>query len=138
MSYRIALALDKLRTQVDKKWPNRGKDSDGWIGDAKHASRSSDHNPYLKDARGIGVVSAIDFTHDPAHGFDSYAFAEMLRQRRDPRIKYVISNGRIFSSLVQPWVWRPYSGSNKHDHHVHISVNSSPKFYDDTKDWNIA
>lgn len=117
MAWRLAKALETLRAQVNAKWPNRNKSWDGTIGDTAHASRTSDHNP---DSH--GVVRAFDITHDPTHGFDSYAFAEKLRQSRDVRIKYVISNRRIFSSLVQPWLWRPYSGSNPHDHHVHVSV----------------
>lgn len=132
--WRVANSLDKLLSQINAKWPNRDKSSDGSIGDANHASRSSDHNPWVDD----GVVTARDFTHDPAHGFDSYAFAEHLRQTEDPRIKYVISNSRIFSSETSPWVWRKYSGTNAHDHHVHVSVKPEKKFYDSVTDWNIG
>jgi hypothetical protein len=80
----------------------------------------------------------MDLTHDPAGGFDSYAFAEMLRRQRDPRIKYVISNRRIFSSEVTPWEWRRYNGTNPHDHHVHISVLSDKAHYDDVRPWDIS
>lgn len=132
--WRVANSLDKLLSQINAKWPNRDKSSDGSIGDAAHASRSSDHNPWVDD----GVVTARDFTHDPARGFDSYAFAEHLRQTKDPRIKYVISNRRIFSSETSPWVWRPYNGQNPHDHHVHVSVKSDKAHYDSTADWDIG
>jgi hypothetical protein len=40
----------------------------------------------------------MDITHDPAHGVDAPALGEMLRLSEDPRIKYVVSNARIFSS----------------------------------------
>ena len=132
MAYRIAKALDVLRSQVNARWPTRSKASDGWIGDTSHSARKSDHNP-----NSAGVVQALDITHDPKSGCDAYKLAETLRIARDPRIKYVISNGRIFSSLVQPWTWRPYSGANKHDKHTHISVNDSAVLYDDTKPWTI-
>jgi hypothetical protein len=112
--------------------PGRNKSSDGTIGDLSHQNRPSDHNPN-KD----GVVTAIDITHDPAHGVDAGQIAEMLRLSRDPRIKYVISNRRIFSSQKQPWQWRPYNGPNAHTHHVHLSVVGDKALYDDTQPWPI-
>lgn len=130
--YRLAQSLTILRSQVNNKYPKRSKVSDGWIGDTAHSSRASDHNP-----NSSGVVQAVDLTHDPANGFDSYAFAEMLRVNRDPRIKYVISNGRIFSSTTSPWTWRKYTGSNSHSHHVHISVRDEPRYYDSALPWKL-
>ena len=135
--WRLAKSLEKLRAQVNLARPNRSKSSDGSIGDANHASRTSDHNAWISDGT-MGVVSAIDITHDPKGGFDSYAFAEWLRTKKDKRIKYVISNRRIFSSVTSPWTWRPYTGSNPHDHHCHVSVQSTKSLYDDTSDWDIA
>lgn len=132
---RIAKALDTMRSQINALAPNRSKISDGWIGDPAHAARASDHNP-----NATGVVTALDVTHDPAHGFDSWKFAEMLRLRRDPRIKYVISNGRIFAGPPgpSPWQWRTYTGSNKHSHHVHVSVIGSISAYDNVAPWDIG
>ena len=40
---RIAKALATLREQVNSKWPNRSKVNDGWLGDAAHQARKSDH-----------------------------------------------------------------------------------------------
>lgn len=133
MAWRLAKSLETLRSQVNTAAPRRKKTSDGTIGDQAHAARVSDHNPNR-----AGVVQALDLTHDPAGGFDSYKFAETLRQNKDPRVKYVISNGRIFSSITQPWVWRSYSGSNPHSAHVHVSVSDKPALYDDTAPWRIA
>lgn len=133
MTWRLAASLIKLREQVNEAVPSRDKSSDGSIGDENHASRSSDHNPWVNG----GVVTAIDITHDPRNGFDSYAFADWLLKTQDERIKYVISNGRIFSSQVDAWKWRKYSGTNKHDHHVHISVLSEKGLYDDTSLWQM-
>ncbi len=137
MAWRLARTLEVLRSQVNELLPHRDKSSDGSIGDASHASRSSDHNPWVKDGS-MGIVTAIDITHDPVGGFDSYAFAEMLRVNRDPRLKYVISNHRIFSSEVDPWKWRGYNGSNPHDHHVHISVLPDKAHYDSELPWRIG
>lgn len=133
MAWRLAKSLEKMRAQVNTRFPNRSKKADGTIGDASHSARKSDHNPNSK-----GVVCAMDLTHDPKNGLDSYKAAEILRLNKDPRINYVISNGRIFSSSVQPWVWRKYTGSSKHDKHVHISVKQDPKFYDDTSVWKTS
>lgn len=137
MAWRLAKSLERLRAQVNAAVPGRSKASDGSIGDAAHASRASDHNPYIKDKNGVGVVRAIDITHDPKGGFDSYKFADYLREKKDPRIRYVISNYRIWTPSVSP-AWRKYTGPNPHDHHVHISVSESVSLYDDVKDWDIG
>lgn len=123
MAWRMAKALDTLLAEINGLAPERSKKSDGGIGDASHGARKSDHNPCIC----CNVVCARDFTHDPPK-FDSYAFAEWLRLRvlgGETRVKYVISDSKIFSGPGQPrplGVWRPYTGSNKHSHHVHVSV----------------
>ena len=132
-SWRPAKCLIKLRDQIDALAPERDKSSDGLLGDAAHAARASDHNP-----NAAGVVTAIDISHDPAHGVDTYALAELLRTRRDHRAKYIISNRRICSATVSPWEWRPYNGTNPHTHHVHISAVADPALYDDASPWDIA
>ncbi len=138
MAWREALSLTVLLDEVNKRWPTRNKDSDGEIGDEAHQERTSDHNAWITDRPGPNVVSAIDITHDPKSGCDSYALAELLKANRDPRIKYLISNRKICSSAVSPWQWRPYYGANPHDHHVHISVLPNKAKYDDTSTWHIA
>lgn len=132
MTWRLARALETLRSQVNAKWPNRSKSSDGSVGDTSHSARPSDHNPVN------GIVHAIDITHDPKGGFDSYAFADMLLKKQDRRVKYIISNRRIGSGPQGPGagVWRKYTGSNPHDHHVHISVVAGPAA-DATDPWTI-
>ena len=132
---RRAKATAKLLEQVNQIVPDRSKASDGWIGDEAHSSRKSDHN-----RNSAGVVQAQDFTHDPSNGADSYKFAELLRTKKDPRIKYVISNYRIFSGNAgpSPWLWRKYTGSNPHSLHCHISVADDPKLYDDASEWDLG
>lgn len=139
-SWRVARSLSALRRQVDGLAPGRSKANDGTIGDAAHASRDSDHNPWVVDA-GVGVVTAMDITHDPAHGFDAGALAQRIVASRDPRVKYVISNRRIANSMAiggaAPWTWRPYGGSNPHEKHVHVSVKAQRAAYDDESPWMI-
>jgi hypothetical protein len=134
---RIAKSLDVLRDELDEEFPRRSKSSDGWIGDAAHAARESDHNPNSAD-----VVQALDITHDPAGGLDAGKIADKLLASKDSRIKYLISNGRIGSSYatggVPAWTWRPYTGSNAHRQHFHISVVDDPIKYDSTERWNIT
>ncbi|MFA5951483.1 MAG: peptidoglycan-binding domain-containing protein [Hyphomicrobium sp.] len=139
MSWRVANSLDKLRSQVNAAWPKRNKSSDGTIGDAAHASRSSDHNPWVKDGK-TGVVTGMDITNDPARGPVSNDLAEALRASRDPRIKYIISNARICSGDAgpSPWAWRPYSGTNAHRKHVHLSVKPEKALYDSVRPWKIG
>ena len=136
MTWRVAKSLLKLRDQINAQYPRRNKSADGGIGDAAHASRNSDHNPWVKDGK-TGIVTAFDITHDPANGCDIGTISEHMRLSRDPRIKYVIANARIFSSATSPWQWRKYTGSNPHRSHFHTSVHSSKTHYDRERTWSL-
>jgi hypothetical protein len=56
---RKARSLETLLLQVNAAFPDRAKQSDGWIASADHLRRSpkSDHNPNEHD-----VVCALDLT----------------------------------------------------------------------------
>jgi len=136
MGWRVAKALDELLGEINAEAPRRNKSADGGIGDAEHASRASDHNPWAPLGRG-GVVTARDFTHDPKGGLDCHNLAEHLRHRGidgDRRIKYIIWNRHI-SSTKSDWQWRAYSGSNAHTHHLHLSVSPIQTLFDNTAPW---
>jgi hypothetical protein len=138
--WRLAAALQTLRAQVNSLALQRSRKSDGSIGDAAHASRDSDHNPWIRDGA-EGVVTAIDLTHDPAGGCDAHAIAAALVEARDSRVKYIIWNKRIVRSSDKPgmkaWTWQPYTGRNTHEHHVHISVKPEKSAYDSKAQWTI-
>lgn len=136
MAWRPAKSLVHLRDQINRAAPNRSKANDGTIGDAAHAARNSDHNPWVKDGN-IGVVTALDITHDPAHGCDAEQIVQALVHSRDARIQYIIWNHQIVSSQVQPWVWRNYAGTNPHTKHFHLSVKPNKDSYDGTDAWQI-
>lgn len=136
-NWRVAKCLLELRAEANEAWPHRSKASDGTIGDAGHETRDSDHNAWVRDGL-MGVVTALDLTHDPANGCDAQRIVDALVELRDPRIKYIIWNRRIINSRVAPWVWRSYSGDNPHDKHFHLSVLPDKPFYDDQRSWNIA
>lgn len=141
--WRLAHSLTVLLAEVNAQFPHRSKKSDGGIGNAEHASRNSDHNPYIvitEDGKKIGIVTAFDFTHDPDGGLDSEKLAEAILATKDPRIKYVISNRKIASGAdgPSPWAWRRYDGKNPHNHHVHISVEDTQKLFDNREPWGLA
>lgn len=140
-SWRLAASLGRLREQINARFPTRKKREDGSIGDAAHASRNSDHNPWVRDGS-TGVVTAVDVTNDPACGCTGDFIAEALRVARDPRVKYIIWNRRICSATsvggAEAWAWRAYGGSNPHNKHIHISVKSDKALYDSKSDWTLS
>lgn len=125
----LAHSLVALRNEIDRKWPNRDKGSDGAVGDTAHSARKSDHNP---DWDAGGIVRAIDVDKD---GIDVPALLAAVV--RDPRVAYVIWNRRIASATDDgnPWDWEPYSGSNPHDKHVHISIKHTAGAATNTSRW---
>lgn len=142
-NWRPGESIKRLLAQVNNIAPGRSKVHDGTIGDDDHQGRDSDHNPWIKDEQlGIGVVTAIDITNDPAHKCDCNALASAFQKNKDPRIKYVIWNRRIMSTYAiggsEPWTWRPYSGDNPHSLHMHVSVNCDRPSYDSTVDWGLS
>jgi len=121
MSPKLCKAGQQLRLQVDDSYPDRDRTSDGWIGDARHSARPSDHNP---DA--AGIVRAIDIDRDllgkvkPDLMPDLADQIRLCAKRGDKRIAYVIFNGKI-CSRKSLWRWRAYKGSNPHVKHCHVS-----------------
>lgn len=143
MIWRVARALDVLLVEINKAAPNRNKASDGSIGDAAHASRSSDHNPWVV-VGGVGVVRARDFTHDPAGGLDCNKLADRLSQMIDegthPALgsgAYIIWQRRIKSRDRRTEGWRTYTGSNPHDKHLHLSVALNATGFDSLNRWGV-
>ena len=99
----------------------------GTIGDQTHQTEQSDHNPNQ-----YGRVNAADFMIGGSFNADAaYALARVLPQ--DSRTNYVIYNHLIWS---RAWgYWHPYTGSNPHTDHVHLSVLDGA--YKNTSPWNI-
>lgn len=143
-SWRLAESIKIFRDQVNALAPNRSRASDGTIGDAAHAATKSEHNPEDHDSNPAtpGVVRAIDITHDVAGGMDCQTLVDMLVANKDPRILYIIFNGRMWRSYakpnIQPWVPAPYTGSNKHTKHMHLSVVADPALFDSPAAWRLT
>jgi Domain of unknown function (DUF1906) len=132
-NWRMARSLDRLLAQINAMAPGRSKVTDGGLGDAEHASRVSDHNPWVGPASdGKMLVTARDFTHDPAGGLDCGWLAARLTASRDPRVKYLIWNREIW----QRGSWESYTGNNPHTSHLHVSV--VPGMADDISPWNLG
>jgi len=128
--WRLAPSLIQLVKETDKLYPSRSIASDGSFGDPAHAARGSDHNP--KSPRPPGFVDAVDLTDDDMHGCNVQTLIDHLVATRDPRVKYLIHNGRIWKSYpnrgyaaFQP---QPYTGPNPHRLHAHISIVPEGRF----------
>ncbi len=138
MAWRVADSLEVLLAEVDHRWPDRDRSSDGSIGDASHQARPSSHNPTVIDDNGIGVVRARDFTNK---GIDVEWFVDHIRalgKAGDPRLAggYVISKRRIASERKN-WEWRPYTGPNPHDKHTHLSTSDDQANFDRIEPWGV-
>lgn len=121
----------KLRDQLNAKFPDRDKKSDGWIGDAAHSERASDHNP---DKR--GWVHAIDIDENFGHGRwrngrNAQALADqILAYARSglpgcDRVKYVVYENAIASGTYKSTWFRWRKGNWGHEAHVHVSFTAS-------------
>lgn len=120
----LAGTLADLRREVDARWPGRDRSSDGWIGDAAHSQRVSDHNPDES-----GVVHALDVT---AKGIAPWTL--VLAAVMHPATTYVIFRGRIWSRRHGFYV-RRYNGPDPHRSHVHISVSGDSRLANSRRPW---
>jgi hypothetical protein len=121
---RLAGSLTRLLAEVDALWPDRSRASDGWLGDAAHAARQSDHNP---DERGI--VHALDVT---ASGIHLTAF--LVAVTHHMAVHYVISRSVLYS-VRHGFRGVPYTGTNPHRTHVHVSIRHTTGAERSRIDW---
>lgn len=84
-------------------------------------SPTSDHN----------TGYAVDLTHDALGGIDCKQIFQYLKD--DKRVKYLIFQGKIWSRDRIVEGDREYTGSNKHNKHLHISINDG--MGKDTSPW---
>jgi hypothetical protein len=99
--------------------PKRKTASDGLLPSRAHLSQSpnSDHNTGF----------AVDITHDPIAFNCTPLFVKL---QDDPRVKYLIFKGKIWSKEKG---LRDYTGSNMHNKHLHISIKDNCG--NDTSPW---
>lgn len=130
-SWVVVPNLDEGRDQLNQRFPNRDKTTDGSIGNKAHQGQASSHNPdesgkpehYDPDSK--NEVRARDFDADLG---DPNVTAEQVVQHiiKYARagvfwwIRYVIYNGRIWHKRDN-FLTHVYTGSNKHTGHFHIT-----------------
>ena len=99
--------------------PKRNKATDGLLPSKAHIKQNpnSDHNSGF----------ACDLTHDPKNGIDCVEAYKKLQE--DPRVKYLIFQGRIWSQEKGDRDFEGYA----HPHHLHISIKDTKG--NDTSPW---
>ena len=133
MKPKLCQAGRTLREQIDDAYPDRSRVSDGWLGDTRHSTRTSDHNADVNGwVRAIDISSGLRPNSDEMHHL-----ADQLRVAawKDKRIKYIIFDGRI-CSRKSLWRWKKYTGISPHKHHMHVSFNVSGD--EDGKRFDVA
>ena len=100
--------------------PLRMKASDGLLPSKAHIHQNpnSDHN----------TGYAVDLTHDKVAGIDCADL--FIKLQDDPRVKYLIFKGHIWSKQKGT---DNYTGPNPHNKHLHISIKD--ECGDDTSPW---
>ncbi len=128
--------LEVLEDEIKEEYPGTTIYK---IGDSNH-SKDPDVTQHAPDDGGKlpgdtkGEVDAIDVMPNPKAGLDMDELEEIgdgLRRSRDKRLLIVIVKDKIFSSVIDPFRWRPYRG--KYHHHLHVSVNDL--FAKNQSDW---
>jgi hypothetical protein len=141
----VAPSLEQLLREVNARWPNRDKTSDGALGNLSHQATKSDHNPDWDDG---GVVRARDVDEDLQGSSTPYPhfqtgrgadplFQELLARCRsgaEKRVAYLIYEGKIYSATYG-WVANDYFGANFHGHHLHVSIKHGDIYENDRSEW---
>lgn len=128
-------SLNALLDEIEAAYP-APRSLDGTVASKAHDRNSptSDHRP--KPTSGPGIVRAVDIGENEPEGD---VIAEAIRKSKDPRVKYVIHESRIFSSYSnsrrKAWEWGSYTG---HSHATHVHVSTVTIKDPDGSPWNLG
>ncbi len=135
--WQVVPSLTTLLLQANKEWPV-SHPSDGTAAGQGHftSNPKSDHTPDKEGDVRAGDIGEV--TED-----DARELAEAIRLSIDLRIKYVIHEREIFFGAGYehlgdrvPYQWYPYTGTNGHWSHIHLSVLKSNQ--NDNRPWTIT
>lgn len=126
MAWYLAPALAVGRAEVNDRWPNRDKTSDGTIGDAAHQATRSDHNPNSRES-----VDAWDMD---VNGVNVWVVIDAFQDH--PSAHYWIYDRQI-ATRANDWRRQAYAGTNPHTQHVHFSVRQTREAEQDRRSWGI-
>lgn len=148
LSWSVVPNLDEMRDQLDLRFPNRDKKSDGSIGNLLHQQGSSSHNPdksgkpEWRDGDKKNEVRARDVDKDlkDPNTTMEQVVQEWVRLARAGKlwwVRYIIYNGRIWHKS-DGFKTRAYKGKNKHNEHAHVNSDFTQKA-DEVKgtDWGL-
>jgi hypothetical protein len=137
----LTTALAALRRDLNARFPNRDKTTDGWIGDAAHRAGTSGHNPddtsgsraEYSDADTKQEVRALDVDEDlrePGTTMRDVILGIIATPGDRRRMRYMIYQDKIWSRNTD-WEPRPYSG----DYHHHGHFSGDPDTDEDGSPW---
>ena len=116
-----------LRDQINERFPDRDKSSDGWVGDAAHVARASFHNPDKN-----GWVHALDIDENFGigkwrNGRNAKALADQLVAYAASglpganRVLHVVYEDQVASGSYKASWWKFRGKGYAHFQHIHIS-----------------
>lgn len=142
-AYYVANSLEAELRDFNFLYPRRSKATDGWLGDASHSARKSDHNP---DYDSGGVIRAGDLTTTSlTEAQDRALIADMIateKANRVDRLWYIIhrfpgDSTTYIWSRTNNWARKPYALGRQmpHEKHFHTSIMHTNAAARDTSPW---
>lgn len=130
MTWKLVAGGVTLRNQLNARFPNRDKASDGALGDSKHKARVSDHNPDKN-----GWVHALDIDENFGkgkwrNGRNGRALADQIVAYAasglpgSDRVKNVVYENQVASGTYKNTWWKFRGSGYGHTAHIHISFTS--------------